>query len=67
MFYFMDLGRPRHKTLFILTGVEAALVFCVSVMCSRERLELLERQAEQPTSLVFLVDENGEPVAMEGP
>lgn len=67
MFYLMDLSERRHKTLFVLTAVEAAFVFAASVMTSRERLELLERQAEQPTSLVFLVDENGQPVSMEGP
>ncbi|KAJ3523265.1 hypothetical protein NMY22_g11518 [Coprinellus aureogranulatus] len=67
LFYLMDLSTTRHKTLFTLTAVEAALVFSMSVMASRERLELLERQADQPTSLMFVVDESGQPATMEGP
>ena len=67
MFYLMDLGAARHKTLFTLSAVEGILAFSISVMSSRERLALLERQAEQPTSLVFFADENGQPAAMEGP
>lgn len=67
LFYMMDLGAIRHKTMFTLSAVEAGLVFSICVMTSRERLELLETRAEQPTSLMFLVDESGQPATMEGP
>ncbi|KAF6744309.1 hypothetical protein DFP72DRAFT_975457 [Ephemerocybe angulata] len=67
MFYLMDLGAPRHKTLFFLSSLEGFFVFMISALTSQDRLDLLARQDAQPTSLMFMVDENGEAVAMEGP
>jgi len=68
MFYLMELGAPRHRTLFAITGVEAGFIFSISALCSREGLEIQESRDEQEgTSLVFMVDEHGERQAMEGP
>ncbi|EAU80445.2 hypothetical protein CC1G_12110 [Coprinopsis cinerea okayama7 len=67
MFYLMEL-RWRPQKTFIITSIEAALAFGIAVMCSRERLETLERLEEEGTqSIVFMVGEDGEYMVAQGP
>lgn len=67
IFYLTEL-RWRHHQSFLATGIEAAITFTIAIMCSRERLETLDRlEGEQSQSIVFLMGDNGEYMVAEGP
>ncbi|KAH6910805.1 hypothetical protein BKA70DRAFT_1271549 [Coprinopsis sp. MPI-PUGE-AT-0042] len=67
MVYMMEI-HWKHQHHYILTGIESVLLFGVSVMCTRERLETMERVDDlNRTRIVFMTGEDGEYMVAEGP
>ena len=67
MIYMMQLHGKSHHT-WILTGIETGILFAASIMCTRERLETLERVDDlNRTRIVFMTGEDGEYMVAEGP